>query len=142
MSKYEGRCHFPQDRLARSIVDPGLGWRLEKFLQVSQQRPPANSSAIAGNLSTLKTSPNSSFTGTYYYESDLPGKIARELLAKSELAAYFPQHFHHERHGNAQFTARQLDSTPIQARVNFKPIYSITPQQHPSTRAIPNPFRP
>lgn len=139
MSKHEGRCHFPQDRLGILLILDFAG-DSRNFSKSVNSDPPANSSATAGNPSISKALLNSS-THRYHYESDFPGeKKARELLAKSGRAASYPQHLHHEPHGNAQFTAG-LDSTPVQAYVNFQPIHPITPQERAPARAISDPFR-
>ena len=81
------------------------------------------------------------FSSSTHYKPDFPEKKKAELRAKSGLAASFPQHLHYEHHGNAQFTARQLDSAPIQAGVDFQPIHSITSQKRAPACAISDPFR-
>jgi IGR protein motif. len=140
VSKYEGGCHYPQDRPGVLLILDFAG-DSRNFSKSVNSDPPANSSATAGTLSIAKALLNGS-PHRHYYKVDFPReKKARELLAKSERAAFYPQHLHHEPHGNAQFTAG-LGNTSVQACIHFQPIYPITPQERAPARAISDPFVP
>lgn len=140
MSKYEGRCHFPQDRPGILLILDSAGDSRNFSKSVNSDPRPIPRQLLdtcqfqrhCSTIPLIDTTTNPIFPGR---------KKSRELLASRGLCHPTRKHLHHEPHGNAQFTAWQLDSTPIQACVNFQPIHPITPQERAPTRAISDPFR-